>query len=97
VRVAESLEGLAEAELALTGTEGDGSTEGLRRVAKLLGAGESVRRTLNATIILVRAPVREKLICEVRTRLSNAEYERSCTLGQRLDLEDAIAYALDPL
>ncbi|MEO8286291.1 MAG: hypothetical protein ABI670_07615 [Chloroflexota bacterium] len=57
-------------------------------------SGHKARRILNTRIIPVRAPIRERLISEARSRFGDEEYEQAHTLGQAMNLEDAISYAI---
>jgi predicted ATPase/transcriptional regulator with XRE-family HTH domain len=105
-RIPDSLEGLAEIELAHARGEGAqpgvGSAsysghEFLRRAATLLGAAEAVRGLLKSKTIPVKAPVRERLVLDVQARMGAAEYEQAYRAGERLSLEEAIDFALKEL
>jgi predicted ATPase/DNA-binding XRE family transcriptional regulator len=94
VRIADTMEGLVEAELQLSQAEGEGSQENLQRAATLLGATETIRRALNTRISPVRASVRERLVSQVRSRMGDGTYERAYAVGQAMSLEDALSYSL---
>jgi tetratricopeptide (TPR) repeat protein len=91
-RVPDSLEGLAELELARARQE---TTQAhAHRAATLVGAAESVRHILSMKIIPARASARDRLIADARSRLGEAEYEQSFSVGRMMSLEEAISYAL---
>jgi predicted ATPase/DNA-binding XRE family transcriptional regulator len=92
-RIADTLEGLAEAELATARAGGNEQVGELRRAATILGASEAIRRTLHASIMPVRVAAREEFSSHVRSRLAEAEYEQTYAVGQAMSLEDAISYA----
>lgn len=94
-RIPDSLEGVAEIELARAKgrTKGKEEQEKLRRAATLLGAAEGARRILSTKIIPVREPVRDLMVSMARSQLGAQEYERGYALGRAMSLEEASSYA----
>jgi predicted ATPase/DNA-binding XRE family transcriptional regulator len=93
-RIPDSLEGLAEIELARS--QGEQVRERLARAAVLLGAAEAVRTLLKGWILPVRVPIREQLVAQVSQRLGASGYEQAYRLGAHMSLEEAIDFALEP-
>ena len=93
-RLPDNLEGLAAVELERARRKGTRAQA--HRSATLVGAAANVRRILGMKVSPARVAAHDKLIADIRSRLSGTEFERSSSLGQMMGLEEAIRLALTP-
>ena len=82
----ESLEGLACA----AGVEGE-----VERAARLFGAGEALRQTVGYQHTSRERALREPYLAVARSRMQEAAWQKACTEGRAMTLEEAISYALE--
>jgi predicted ATPase/transcriptional regulator with XRE-family HTH domain len=62
--------------------------------ARLLGAGDSLRRSLGVVLSPVNRATWEEAVAAIRTRMSEADYAATYAEGETLSLDDALAEAL---